>query len=276
MVSSWVSGCGLRCESSWRRSLLDRGGFGAGCAPKVWLGLYRAQRYVGGAGAVAVDDGRQPLHVGAQDLRRWPAARPRRAPETPRPHATPGSGAGRSGCPGSGRAPGSWWSRSRPRSARRPPGRRRPRRRRRRSARPASPRPGWCRCGAGRRSGPRRRRRSRAAAAWRPRPDRRRCARAWPGRPRSAGSAWRAGRGRPAARPRRRWPRRRRPSIRASRCRRTPAAEMPSRSPISAAVIEPDSSSSCTIARRVWPSCAPGAAARHARQTSDGIFTTPV
>ena len=40
-------------------------------------------------------------------------------------------------------------------------------------------------------------------------------------------------------------------SISASRCLRTPAAEMPSRSPISPAVMGPDSSSSWTIALRV-------------------------
>ena len=61
------------------------------------------------------------------------------------------------------------------------------------------------------------------------RPGRRRCARAWPGPRRSAGTAWRAGRGRCAARPPRRWPARhpRRSARRgggARRPRRCPAA----------------------------------------------------
>jgi hypothetical protein len=50
--------------------LLACGGFGTGCAPKGWW-LFSAavgERDVRGARAVAVDDRRQPLHVGAKDL----------------------------------------------------------------------------------------------------------------------------------------------------------------------------------------------------------------
>ena len=55
---------GVRVMSTLLRG---RGGFGAGCAPKgCWL--VRVERNVRGAGAVAVDDGRQPLHMGARDL----------------------------------------------------------------------------------------------------------------------------------------------------------------------------------------------------------------
>ena len=63
------------------------------------------------------------------------------------------------------------------------------------------------------------------------------------------------------------------PSTSASRWRRTPAAEMPRLRPISTAVIEPDSSRSCTIARRVRPSCTD---TRGTGEASGRIFTTSV
>ena len=123
-----------------------------------------------------------------------------------------------------------------------------------------------CRYGAARRCGRRRRRRSPAAAASRQPRGRRRCGPAWPCP--AAVSRYRfAGRPRPlccqaaaaldCASP---------ASNSASRCLRTPAAEMPSRSPISPAVMGPDSSKSWTIAPRVWRS----------RLPPDGIFTTPL
>ena len=71
MASSWVSGSALATEVSgvavmstllglsWR---LRRGLCAEG------LLACRLSGYVGGAGAVAVDDRGQPLHVGAQDL----------------------------------------------------------------------------------------------------------------------------------------------------------------------------------------------------------------
>ena len=60
-----------------------------------------------GAGAVAVDDGCQSLDVGYLEMASCSA---RTAPGNCLSRGKPGSGAGRSTCPGSGRAPGwRWW-----------------------------------------------------------------------------------------------------------------------------------------------------------------------
>ena len=257
MASSWVS-CGSPGWSSCRRSLLARGGFGAGCAPKGCC-LSCVERDVRGARAVAVDDRRQPLHVGAQDLgERLPLglAQLRELLGDVRHRAVMLAQLDAVDRPahrrGGGRVAGLG-------QRRRPPGRPSIQRRRARRLLPT----GWCRCGAARRCGRRRRRRSRGAGASPRPPGRRRCGSSL-ARPAAVSRYRLAGRPRPlccqaaaaldCASP---------ASIRASRCLRTPAAEMPSRSPISPAVMGPDSSRSWTIAPRVWRSVPPDGFSQH-------------
>ena len=199
MASSWVSGLGGQTV------LVTSGVSRHGDAPCLLvvasaravrrsaggLSFCSGQRDVGGAGAVAVDDGRQPLHVGAEDLGDGLLARFRTAPGTPRRHATPGSGADRSARRGSDRPP-----RRGGRdvagvgSARRPSARRWLRYRRRRPSRPPRHRTESCRYAAGRSCGPPHRRRSRGVDASPRTPGRRSCGPAWRGPSRSAGTAW--------------------------------------------------------------------------------------
>ena len=189
-----VPGSRPRAWSSCRRSLLGRGGFGAGCALKCWL-LVLIERHVRGAGAVSVDDRGQPLHVSTQHLgERFPLGLAQfrellgdvrhRAVMLAELYSVDRSA--HRGCR---------WRRTRPWSVHRPRDRQWIQRHRIPRLLPT----GWCRCGAARRSVRRRRRRFRGADAWPRPPGRRRCAPAWRAPRRSAGSAGRACRGRCAA-----------------------------------------------------------------------------
>ncbi len=235
------------------------------------------ERDMGGACAVTVDDGRQPLHVGPEhlghglllgftQLRELLGDVRHRAVVLTDLHAVDRAAHLGGGCDVTrlGQRAGNLtrrWLRCP----------------RRRPNRPPRHRTGSRRCAAGRRCEPRPHRRFPGVDASPPTPGRRSCGPAWRGRPRSAGSAWPVGRGPPAATAAAGTDSASPASISASRWRRTPAAERPSRSPICPAVIDPDSSSNRTTALRVWPSCVEAAgAAASALLTSGRNFTTQV